>query len=133
LIGIDTNVLVRYILDDDPVWSASAQRFIDDACTMERPGFVNLIVLVELVWVLKQTPGWKKEEICTVISEILLADNLIVESPALIASALEAYKKGRADFSDFVIAAVNQTAGTSTTVTIDKDAAKESGFAKLSK
>ena len=133
MIGFDTNVLVRYILDDDPVWSASAQRFIDVGCTMDRPGYVNLIVLVELVWVLKQTQGWGRKEICTVISEILLADNLVVENPVLISSALDAYKHGKADFSDFVIAAVNQAAGTPTTVTIDKVAAKEPGFVKLAK
>ena len=131
MIGIDTNVLVRYILDDDPVWSAPAQRFIDDECTMARPGFINLVVLVELIWVLKQTPGFGKAEISTVVSELLLADNLIVENSDLVASALEAFKQGKADFPDFIIAAINQAAGTSTTVTIDSDAAKEPGFVRL--
>ena len=131
MIGIDTNVLVRYILDDDPIWSAPAQRFIDDDCTIDRPGHVNLVVLVELVWVLNQTPRWGKDEICTVISELLLADNLVVENPALVSSALEAFRQGGADFPDFIIAALNQAAGAATTVTIDKDAAKERGFVRL--
>jgi predicted nucleic-acid-binding protein len=132
LIGIDTNVLVRYILDDDPVWSAPAQRFIDDDCTMGRPGHINLVVLVELVWVLKQTPGWGKGEICTVISDLLLADNIVMENPVLVSSALEAFRHGGADFPDFIIAGLNQAAGAATTVTIDKDAAKETGFVRLS-
>jgi predicted nucleic-acid-binding protein len=131
LIGIDTNVLVRYILDDDPIWSAPAQRFIDDDCTIDRPGHVNLVVLVELVWVLNQTLGWDKDKICIVISELLLADNLVVENPALVSSALEAFKQGGADFPDFIIAALNQAAGALTTMTIDKDAAKEPGFVRL--
>jgi predicted nucleic-acid-binding protein len=131
VIGIDTNVLVRYILEDDPVWSAPAQRFIDNDCTMDRPGHVNLVVLVELVWVLNQTPGWGKDEICTVISELLLADNLVVENQVLVSSALEAFRQGGADFPDFIIAALNQAAGAATTVTIDKDAAKEPGFVRL--
>jgi predicted nucleic-acid-binding protein len=133
LIGIDTNVLVRYILDDDPVWSAPAQRFIDDDCTIDSPGLVNLVVLVELVWVLNQTPGWGKDAICTVISELLLADNIVLENPVLVAQALDSLKKGGADFADFVIAAINQSAGAALTVTIDKDAAKQPGFVRLSK
>jgi predicted nucleic-acid-binding protein len=133
LIGIDTNVLVRYILDDDPIWSAPAQRFIDDDCTMDRPGHINLVVLVELVWVLKQTPGWGKGEICTVISDLLLADNIVMENPVLVSSALEAFKQDGADFPDFIIAGLNQAAGAATTVTIDKDAAKETGFVRLSR
>ena len=133
MIGIDTNVLVRYILDDDPVWSAPAQQFIDDDCTMDRPGHINLVVLVELVWVLKQTPGWGKSEICTVISELLLADNLVVENSDLVSSALEAFRQGGADFPDFIIAGLNRAAGAAATVTIDKDAAKEPGFVRLTR
>jgi predicted nucleic-acid-binding protein len=133
LIGLDTNVLVRYILDDDPIWSAPAQRFIDDDCTVDRPGYVNLVVLVELAWVLKQTPGWRKEEICTVVSELLIADNLVIENAELVSYALEEYKKGRADFPDFIIAAINKVAGVTHTITIDKVASGEPGFVRLAK
>jgi predicted nucleic-acid-binding protein len=133
LIGVDTNVLVRYILDDDPVWSAPAQRFIDDDCTIDSPGFVNLVVLVELVWVLNQTPGWSKDAICTVIGELLLADNIVLENPVLVAQALDSFKQGSADFADFIIAVINQSASAAPTVTIDKDAAKQPGFVRLSK
>ncbi len=133
MIGVDTNVLVRYILNDDPVWSAPAQSFIDDDCTIDRPGFVNLVVLVELIWVLKQTPGWGKDEICTVIGEFLLADNLVLEQPLLVSAALSSFKESGADFADFIIAAINQSAGANPTVTIDKNAAKEAGFARLSR
>jgi predicted nucleic-acid-binding protein len=131
LIGIDTNVLVRYILDDDPIWSAPAQRFIDDECTTERPGYVNLVVLAELVWVLSQMHGWGKEEICTVIGELLLADNLVLENPVLVAAAMSDFKQGSANFADYVIAAINKSAGAAPTVTIDKDASKYSGFIRL--
>lgn len=131
MIGIDTNVLVRYILDDDPIWSPKAQAFIDDECSAGRPGFINLIVLAELVWVLKQIPGWGKPEICTVISGLLLADNLVLERPELVADALAAYEKGKADFPDALIAAINLSANASPTFTIDKDASKQAGFAKL--
>lgn len=133
MIGVDTNILVRYILDDDPVWSPPAQRFIDDDCTVDRPGYVNLVVLVELVWVLNQTPGWGKKEICTVISEFLLADNLVLEQPLLVSAALQSFKEGNADFADFIIAEVNSSAHASPTVTIDKDASKQPGFVRLTR
>jgi predicted nucleic-acid-binding protein len=133
LIGIDTNVLVRYILDDDQVWSPPAQRFIDDDCTVERPGYVNLVVLVELAWVLRSTHGWGRSEISTVISDFLLADNLVLEQPLLVAAALRQFKDGGADFADFIIQAMNQSANAEPTVTIDKDASKQPGFVRLSR
>ncbi len=52
--GIDTNVLVRYIVQDDPAQSALATTFIEKNCTAKKPGFINLIVLCELTWVLKR-------------------------------------------------------------------------------
>ena len=131
MIGIDTNVLVRYILDDDPVWSPNAQRFIDEDCTVERPGYVNLVVLAELVWVLDLTPGWGKKEICEVVGDLLLADNLVLERPLLVSDALEAFKNGKADFADFIIAAINQSSGAFPTITIDKLASKHPGFMRL--
>jgi predicted nucleic-acid-binding protein len=133
LIGIDTNVLARYILEDDPVWSPQAHNFIDNDCTAERPGYVNLVVLVELVWVLKCTPGWSRNEICTVVSDFLLADNLALEQPQLVAEALEKFRGGGADFADFIIVAMNHSADAKPTVTIDKDASKQPGFVKLSR
>lgn len=131
MIGIDTNILVRYILDDDPVWSQPAQKFIDEDCTVERPGYVNLVVLAELIWVLDVTPGWGKNEICEVIGDLLLADNLVLERPLLVSGALEAFKNGNADFADFIIAAMNQAADANPTFTIDKNASRQPGFVRL--
>ena len=133
MIGIDTNVLARYILDDDPLWSKAAQRFIDEDCTMATPGFVNLVVLVELIWVLGQTPGWGRAEIATVVGDFLLADNLIIEQPLLVEKALEEFQSGKADFADFIILAMNQAARAAPTVTIDKVASREEGFIRLSR
>jgi predicted nucleic-acid-binding protein len=131
VIGIDTNVLARYILDDDPIWSLPAQRFIDEECTVEHPGYVNFIVLAELVWVLQEAPGWGKDEICTVLGDLLLADNLVIENSALVAAALNSFKAGNANFADYLIAAANQIAGAAPTAAIDKAAAKSAGFFRL--
>ena len=131
MIGIDTNVLVRYILNDDPVWSPPAQRFIDEDCTVERPGYVNLVVLAELIWVLNRAPGSDKYKICAVIGDLLLADNLVLERPLLVSGALEAFKSSNANFADFIIAAMNQSADASPTFTIDKNASRQPGFVRL--
>ena len=133
MIGIDTNILVRYILNDDPVWSPPAQRFIDEDCTVEEPGYVNLVVLAELVWVLSRVPGSDKNRICTVIEGLLLADNIVLEQPLLVSGALEAFKNSNANFADFIIAAINHSADASPTFTIDKNASKQPGFVRLPK
>lgn len=133
MIGIDTNILVRYILDDDPVWSMAAQNFIDNDCTVDNPGFVNLVVLTELVWVLGITPGWGRDQIANVVSDFLLADNLVLEQPLLVETVLTQFKNGKADFADYLISTLNQNANASPTVTIDRIAAKSDGFKRLSK
>jgi predicted nucleic-acid-binding protein len=133
LIGIDTNVLARYIFDDDPIWSPAAQKFIDDECTLSNPGYINLIVLTELIWLLGVTSGWSKPQIITVISDLLLADNLVLEQPLLVEAALNNYKNGRADFADYLISAINQHANVNPTITIDRLAAKDSGFVRLNR
>ena len=133
MIGIDTNILVRYILDDDPVWSMAAQNFIDNDCTVDNPGFVNLVVLTELVWVLGITPGWGRDQIANVVSDFLLADNLVLEQPILVETVLTQFKNGKADFADYLISTLNQNANASPTVTIDRIAAKSDGFKRLSK
>ncbi len=131
MIGIDTNILVRYILNDDPVWSPPAQRFIDEDCTVERPGYVNLVVLTELIWFLNRAPGSDKDKLCAVIGDLLLADNLVLERQDLVSNALEAFKNSNVNFADLIIAAINQSADASPTFTIDKDASRQSGFVRL--
>jgi predicted nucleic-acid-binding protein len=133
LIGLDTNVLARYIFDDDPVWSPRATHFIDDECTPERPGYINLVVLAELVWLLRQARDFTRDKIVTVIREFMEADNLVVAETALIERVLEQYKAGKADFADYLIVELNRVATAVPTVTIDKKAALHEGFQHLSR
>lgn len=133
MIGVDTNVLARYILDDDPVWSARATHFIDNECTPERPGYINLVVLAELVWLLHQARDFTRDKITKVIQEFMEADNLVVAEAALIERVLEQYKAGKADFADYLIVELNRVAAATPTVTIDKKAALHKGFQHLSR
>ena len=133
MIGIDTNILARYILDDDPLWSTAAQNFIDNECTVDKPGYINLIVLTELIWLLGITPGWGRAQIENVVSDFLLADNLVLEQPLLVEAVLNQFKNGKADFADYMISTLNKNANASPTVTIDRVAARNDGFTRLPK
>ena len=133
MIGLDTNILVRYILNDDPVWSQSAQNFIDNACTIDNPGYINFVVLAELMWLLSNQPSWGRVELATVVDQLLRADNLEIEDPELLEIALSKFRSGKADFADYLIAGLNEKANAAPTITIDRVAARDSGFQKLPK
>jgi len=75
MMGLDTNVLIRYIVQDDPVQSSAATEFIETRCTQQMPGFVCTIVLVEIVWVLERGYGYEKPIILAVLKQILALIN----------------------------------------------------------
>ena len=131
MIGIDTNVLVRVIVADDPKQAAVARDFIRDRCTPDDPGFVPNIVLAELAWILAQSYGYSRIEIADAIERIMETTQLQVESPTDVASALADYRAGPAGFSDCLIGRINHTAECSHTITFDRKAAKLPGFKLL--
>ncbi len=111
MIGLDTNILVRYLTQDDPEQSAQANRLIETRCTPQDPGYLPLLVLCELVWVLAGAYAYQKSLIIQVLEHLLASPELEVESHQFAASALRAYKTGTADFSDYVILFTNKGAG----------------------
>lgn len=123
MIGLDTNVLARYIVEDDEKQARIATRVID-SCTTDDPGFVSRMALVELTWVLSSCYDADKNAVVAVIEQLLQTKQLFVERGETVWHALEDYKKSSADFSDCLLSRINQEAGCSTTVTFDKDAAK---------
>lgn len=129
--GIDTNVLVRYLVQDDPAQARAASRFVKSACTAEHPGFLNRIVLCETVWVLESAYGYPREQIAGVLDRILRTTQLRVEDPAETWSALALYRKGNADFADALLLRTNEREGCEETVTFDRRAARLSGFRRL--
>jgi predicted nucleic-acid-binding protein len=131
MIGIDTNVLVRVIVADDPKQASVARDFIRERCTPDDPGFISNIVLAELAWILAQSYGYSRIEIADAIERIMETTQLQVESPTDVASALADYRAGPAGFSDCLIGHINHTAECSHTVTFDRRAAKLPGFKLL--
>jgi len=127
MIGLDTNVLARYIVEDDERQARIATRLID-SCPTDDPAFVSHLVLVELTWVLSSCYNADKNAVTAVIEQLLQTKQLMVERGETVWHALDDYKKSSADFSDCLLSRIHQEAGCSTTVTFDKDAAKLSGM-----
>lgn len=123
MIGIDTNVLVRYIVQDDARQSALATRFVERALSTTSPGFVSDIVLCELVWVLESAYGYAREPIAEILQRIFEVDRLRFQAPALAWRALDAYRDGL-DFSDALIGLVGEQAGCDYTASFDRRAAR---------
>jgi predicted nucleic-acid-binding protein len=126
--GLDTNVLVRYLVQDDPKQAAHASRFIETACTKDRPCYIGQIVLCELAWVLESNYQQSRAEIAAVIEKLLQIGQLEVSAPEVVWRALDDYKKSNVDFPDHLLARVNESVGCSSTVTFDKKASKQPAF-----
>lgn len=123
MIGIDTNVLVRYIVHDDPADARVATKIIERDCSADDPGYVSLVVLCELAWVLDRGYGYERAQVGQVIQGILSVVELEVESRDLAWAALRQFEARRADFADYVIGLVARKGGAATTVTFDRRAA----------
>jgi predicted nucleic-acid-binding protein len=130
MIGLDTNVLVRYIAQDDVKQSAIATSFIDKL-NNSTPGFVTLITLVELVWVMQSCYKSTKPEIISILEMLLRTQELVVENAETAIKALHLFSKSKADFSDCLIERLAHKAGCTHTVTFDDKSAKTAGMQYL--
>lgn len=131
MIGLDTNVLVRYFVQDDPGQSRKASQLIARECTREKPGVINRIVLCELVWVLETSYGYSKETIAGVLEKVLRTSQFQVEDVQAAWTAFRLYQKRKADFADCLIGTVNRAQGCERTVTFDRQAGEIEGFEML--
>ena len=130
MIGLDTNVLVRYIAQDDPEQSPKATRLIE-SLTAEAPGYVTLVSVVELVWVLNGCYGSAKGEVCEVLETLLRSRELVVADTDTVWKALRLYRDSKADFADILIERLASAAGCIHTATFDRAAARECGMRLL--
>ncbi len=131
MIGLDTNVLVRYLVQDDPGQSRKASQLISRECTRETPGFISRIALCELVWVLESAYGYSKETIAGVLEKVLRTSQFQVEDVQAAWTAFRLYRKGKADFADCLLGTVNHHHGCDRTVTFDQQAGRLEGFTLL--
>ena len=122
MIGLDTNVVIRYLVQDDPVQTAIANRIFDKEISAANKGLICPVVLCEIVWVLLRAYKQKKAKVQEVIRTLLLTDNIEMQHRDSVWKALREFEQGSADFSDFLIAHVNQECGASVTLTFDRSA-----------
>ncbi|MDE2661869.1 MAG: type II toxin-antitoxin system VapC family toxin [Gemmatimonadota bacterium] len=128
MIGLDTNILVRFVTRDDRELATAATRLIESRCTAETPGYVCVPVLVELVWVLRRGYRYEKTAVVKVVGKLLGAAELIVEDSETVRLALRDYESGTADFADYLIGRCNHARGFAPTYTFDRRAARDSLF-----
>lgn len=128
MIGLDTNILVRYLAQDDPIQSPKASKIIEQRLTEANPGFVSIVAMVETVWVLERAFGLATQDIVKAVERVLQTDVLVVENEQEVFSAMIALKEGQGSFADAVIAALGARMGCSYTLTFDRKAARLPGF-----
>ena len=124
MIGIDTNVLVRYLAQDDPAQSKRASRFIEHECSAATPGFISLVVLVELVWVSESCYGASHAAVAEIVRRILSIRQLVIQDVEMAWKALRLFESSKADFADCLVERMAAAAGCSGVMTFDKAAAK---------
>lgn len=129
MIGLDTNVLLRYLVQDDPAQSARAAEVIEQRLTTADPGFVSLVCVLEVVWVLRSLYHRSREQIADHVEMILAADTLEVQNEQEVYQAVIALRNGSGTFEDALIGALGAWWGCTATLTFDQNAAKRlNGF-----
>ncbi len=118
--GLDTNVLVRYLTQDDPVQADTAAGVIEDAGKRGGKLVVQPLVLCELAWVLDSAYGVGKRELLDVMERILRTAQFEIPEKDVVWRALADYRAGKGDFSDYLLARQNEKAGAAATLTFDR-------------
>ena len=131
MIGLDTNILVRYLAQDDPVQSPKATELIERRLSEENPGFVSVVAMVETAWVLDRAYGLAGREIAAAIERTLQADVLVVEDEQEVFAAMIALREGHGSFADALIGGLGGRAGCTHTLTFDQKASRLPGFEPL--
>jgi predicted nucleic-acid-binding protein len=129
MIGLDTNVLVRYLVQDDSVESPKVTAVLERQLSEETPGFVSVVVMAEVFWVLEGYYDFAPFEIAAALEGILAANCIVIEDEQEVFGALAILQEGTDDFADALIAALARRARCSRTLTFDRKALRIPGFA----
>ncbi len=120
MIGLDTNVLVRYLVRDDKRQAEKASAYIREAISKGDCFYINRLVLCELVWVLEASYGFNKKEIAGVLEKILVTKQFEFEQKEIVRQAVNGYAQGKGDLADHLIGLINHESGCVRTVTFDR-------------
>ena len=124
MIALDTNVLVRYLVEDDAAQAVVARRVVEESLTPAAPGFVGLVVLVELAWVLDRVYGCTADQVASIVAGLIASPTILVEQAAAAASAIT---QPHPDLADALLHEVGKAHGCERTVTFDRKFAKLPG------
>jgi predicted nucleic-acid-binding protein len=127
VIGLDTNVVIRFLIHDDPHQTAAAAKILN-SLSPESPGFLSLTVIAEIVWVLTISYGFTKKEIELALQSLLHSKEVIIERAEIVSQALGKFRDGPAGFADCLIERSGHAAGCEHTLTFDKKAAAGAGM-----
>ena len=127
MIGLDTNVIVRYIAQDDAVQSAKATLLIE-SLSAENQGFITLISIVELVWVMQGCYKATKDECIAILQTLIHTREILLENAEVVVMATRQYSSSSADFADCIIERCANYAKCTCTMTFDSKAAKTAGM-----
>ncbi|HTV68153.1 MAG TPA: type II toxin-antitoxin system VapC family toxin [Rhizobiaceae bacterium] len=122
MIGIDTNVLIRFLVDDDPRQNRLARKLLSGR-GLDDPAFVSAVTIVETVWVLNRTLGYAMPDIIAMLRTLLASDGLVLEFGRELGLLLGDETASEADLADYLIAWAGRVAGCEKTVTFDKKSA----------
>lgn len=128
MIALDTNVLVRFLVEDDKAQSAKVVRLVARAIAADEALFLSDVVICETVWVLVAAYRVPRAEIGATLGRLLMAAHLRFEDPDRLSRALEAFLAGKGDFADYVIREEARAAGCDRVATFDRVLLKESAF-----
>lgn len=128
MIGIDTNILVRYLTQDDTAQAQIVEQIFNKYASSSNSIFINNIVICELIWVLERGYKYNREDISSVIKQILLTEEFAFENNELLWIALSCYSINKLDFSDALIGEINKKHGCTKTFTFDQVAIKAPSF-----
>jgi predicted nucleic-acid-binding protein len=127
VIGLDTNILARFILQDDRLQSPKADEVMS-ALTAEDPGWVGIATILELVWVLNSKGFLDRNAIGKALDQLVFQEEIVLEHAEAVRVACQLFKKGNADFANCLIASSARAAGCTRTVTFDRIAARDAGM-----
>ena len=120
MIGLDINVLLRYLLQDDQVQGEKASRAISQAAARNEPLFISLVVLCAAVWVLESAYGYRKAQLVGVLDELLETGGFEIAQHDIVRAALDDYRASKADFADCLIGRTNKSQGCHHTLTFER-------------
>jgi predicted nucleic-acid-binding protein len=131
VIGLDTNILVRYLAQDHPAQCVVVNALLEQRLSESDPGYVSLVALSEAAWVLLRTYKADRESVADGFLNLFLSRKITFQESPAVYAGLRALKDGTMDFHDAMIRYLGQKTGCDTTLTFDKRAARHDGFTLL--